>query len=229
MVKFLTKGLDESGKKEGILKRLKSIEDQSKITEEKKDNRLDIKSVGYAVDERLSQEVKNILDKLNNQEKLINYKKLDFKRDAKLGFYFSDYRSPKELFKAISYRNLSIEEGERLQDKFSTTFNELGEYDPRNPKYKESKIKLLPNAKNFDDGRKMIPSAFKDKIFPIFPDTSPPSEDFDEDFDKDREYSPDSDEDYIPKMDRSQDKTFDFSNNDLDDLLINIENELIMM
>ena len=32
------KGLDESDKKEGLFKRLKSIEDQSKITEEKKDN-----------------------------------------------------------------------------------------------------------------------------------------------------------------------------------------------
>ena len=84
------KGLDEGEEKEGLLKRLKNIEDQSKVTEENRDNQLSIKSIDYTVREELSQEAKNILDKFNNQEKLLNYKKIDFKRDVNLGFYFSD-------------------------------------------------------------------------------------------------------------------------------------------
>ena len=47
--KVFNKGLDESNKKEGLLKRLKNIEDQPKITKENKDNQLNIKSVGYTV------------------------------------------------------------------------------------------------------------------------------------------------------------------------------------
>ena len=42
-----SKGLDEGEEKEGLLKRLKNIEDQSKITEENKDNQLSIKSIDY--------------------------------------------------------------------------------------------------------------------------------------------------------------------------------------
>ena len=93
LVQVFNKGLDESDKKEGILKRLKNIEDQ-----------LDIKPIGYTVGERFSQGAKNILDKLSNQEKLINYKKLDFKGSSNTEYYFGDYRSLKELFKAIYYK-----------------------------------------------------------------------------------------------------------------------------
>ena len=46
--KVFNKGLDESDKKEGLLKRLKNIEDQSKITKENKNSQLNIKSIGVA-------------------------------------------------------------------------------------------------------------------------------------------------------------------------------------
>ena len=79
------KGLDESDKKEGLLKRLKNIEDKSeeqlKVIENKKDNQLGIKSSTNVLDEELSQEAKNMLTKLSNQEKIINYKKFSCKRD----------------------------------------------------------------------------------------------------------------------------------------------------
>ena len=44
-----------------------------------KSNQLGVKSIGYTVKEELSQEAKNMLEKLNNQEKLINYRKLNFR------------------------------------------------------------------------------------------------------------------------------------------------------
>ena len=44
-----------------------------------------------------------MLTKLYNQEKIINYEKLSFKRDKNLEFDFSDYRSLKEIhYKKIS-------------------------------------------------------------------------------------------------------------------------------
>ena len=55
------------------MKRLKNIEDkcgeQLKIIENKKDNQLGIKSVTHMRGEELSQEAKNVLVRLSNQEK----------------------------------------------------------------------------------------------------------------------------------------------------------------
>ena len=101
--KIFNKGLDESNKKEGLLKRLKNIEDknkeQLKMIGNKENKQLCIKSVSDKSDEELPQEAKNVITKLNNQEKSINYKKLSFKREKKLEFDFRDYSSLKELFK----------------------------------------------------------------------------------------------------------------------------------
>ena len=130
---------------------------------------MSIKSIGYAVKEELSQEVKNILEKPNNQEKLINYKKLSFTGGNNIDYDFSEYKSLKELFKAIYYRNVNTREAERIQKEFNATINALNKYRPKKDKYSGGRKKLLINAKNFYDGRKMIINAFKNKIFPMTP------------------------------------------------------------
>ena len=146
--KVFNKGLDQSDKKEELLKRLKNIEDKSgeQINMIKnKNNQSGIKLVTYMLDEELSQEAQNVLIKLNNQEKIIDYKKLDFRRDKDLKFEFSDYRSLEELIKAIYYRNISIDRAERTQD--DALLNALEKYKPRNPGYIEKRKNLLSNAK----------------------------------------------------------------------------------
>ena len=60
-----------------------------------KKNQLGIKPVLNTFDEELSQEAKNVLITLNNQEKSINYKELNFRRDRGLHFDFRDYKSLK--------------------------------------------------------------------------------------------------------------------------------------
>ena len=58
------------------MKRLKNIEDkneeQLKMTENKKDNQLGIKSATDIIDEKVSPEAKNILAMLTNQENKLN-------------------------------------------------------------------------------------------------------------------------------------------------------------
>ena len=67
------KGLDTSEKQVVLLSRLKNIEDKTdRQLEENKDNQLGVKYIGYTAKEELSQEAKDMLEKLNNQEKLIN-------------------------------------------------------------------------------------------------------------------------------------------------------------
>ena len=51
------KGLNVDEKNERLLKRLKNIEDQAK-TDNKEDNQLGVKFIGYTVKEELSQEAK---------------------------------------------------------------------------------------------------------------------------------------------------------------------------
>ena len=82
-----------------------------------------------------------MLTKLSNQEKIINYKKLSFKRARDLDFDFRDYRSLKELFKGIHYKNCSIDKAKRIQDEHEAQLAVLERYNPRNSDYvKEKKI-----------------------------------------------------------------------------------------
>ena len=77
-----------------MLKRLKNIEDKTdEQLNEKKDSQLGIKSISYIVKEELSEEARNILRKLNNQEKLINYRKLYLKGGNNSEYDFTDYSS----------------------------------------------------------------------------------------------------------------------------------------
>ena len=78
--KVFNKGLKKEDKIEEILKRLKNIEDknekQLKMVENKDSKQLGIKSVTNIFDKEPSQEAKNMLIKLNVQEKSIYYKML---------------------------------------------------------------------------------------------------------------------------------------------------------
>ena len=132
-------------------------------------------------DEKLSQEAKNVLPNLSNQERIIEYKKLSFKRDKNLNFDFRDYRSLKELFKAIYYRNLSIDKAERIQDEYEAQFAALEKYKRKNSYYVTARKNLLINAKKFYDGSGMIINAIKDKIFPLNSEDVFENEDEDED------------------------------------------------
>ena len=164
------KGLKTDEKQEGLLKRFKNIEDKTdKQLNKNKDSQLGIKSIGYTIKEELSQEAKNMLEKLNNQEKLINYKKLYFKGGNNLDYDFSEYRSLKEIFKAIYYRNIRIEKAERIQDEFNGVYGALDKYKPKKEPYIEKRRKLLINTDNFYKGREIIIDAFKNKIFPMVP------------------------------------------------------------
>ena len=117
------------------------------------------------LDKELSKEAKKVLARLSNQENIIEYKKLDFRRDKDFGFSY--YRSLKELFKAIYYRNFSIDNSERIQGEYEATLTALEKYRPRNPDYPKARENLLINAKNLYDWRQVIIDAFKNKIFPF--------------------------------------------------------------
>ena len=81
--------------------------------EENKDNQLGIKSIGYTIRQEFSLETKNIYEKLINQEKLINYQKLNFIGGNKVEYDFSDFSPLRELFRKIYYGEILIPGAER--------------------------------------------------------------------------------------------------------------------
>ena len=127
-----------------------------------------MKSIDYTVKQELSQEAKNMLEKFNNQEKLINYKKLNFKGGSNVDYDFSNFISLRELFRVIYYGEIIIPAVEREQGEFDYSLRALKEYNPRKvSKYKKLKDDLVINAQNFYDGREMVINAFEDKICPL--------------------------------------------------------------
>ena len=131
------------------------------MIENKKDNQLGRKSATDIIGEKLSPKAKNVLAKLDNQEKLIKHKLLYFKASNTNESDFRDYSFLKELFKQIYYRNFKIEDAERKQDEFMAVYNALEKYNPKKPDYVTARKNLLINAQNFYDGREMIINVFK--------------------------------------------------------------------
>ena len=79
------KGLEKDQKQVGLLKRIKNIEDKTdNRLKEDKDNQSGIKSIDYTVKAELSQEAKNILEKLIIKKNLLITKNFVLKEEITL-------------------------------------------------------------------------------------------------------------------------------------------------
>ena len=149
------------------MKRLRNIKDtkeeQLKAIKNEAEN---IKEVTDFVKEPLSSESIALINEIRSIQKNVDYRKLIFTGVNGFTHDFSDYKTFKELFRNIYYRNMSINEAERRQDKFDAVLNVLSRHSPRDGKYIKAKIELLDNAKNFYKGREKISEqGFKNGIF----------------------------------------------------------------
>ena len=169
--RIFNKGLSEEGKKEGILKRLKTIEDKNKKLLEVKDKtKENIKEVTHFLDQPLSFEAKALIVEIRVIQKDVDYRKLKISGGNNVDYDFSDYKTFKELFRDRYYKETTIDDVERKQDEFSAVIVALKNYVPRNNKYVEAKNKLLNNVNNFYKGREKIIEGFKNEIFPFYYD-----------------------------------------------------------
>ena len=124
--KIFNKGLSEEDKKEGLLKRLKKIEDKNKKPLEVKNKANEnIKEVTDFVDQPLSFEAKELINEIKNIQKNVDYRKLKIRGGNNTDYDFSDYRTFKELFRDFYYRTITIDEVESKQEEFSVVINAL--------------------------------------------------------------------------------------------------------
>ena len=107
-----------------------------------------------------------MLEKLNNQEKLIDYRKLNYKGGNNVDYDFSSFRPLRELFRVIYYGEILIPATEREQDEFDDMLEELQIYKPtKDSKHKQRKDDLFINPQNFYDGREILLMHLKIKYF----------------------------------------------------------------
>ena len=167
--RIFNKGLNkDEDKKEGLLKRLKNIEDKNeKPLEVKNKANENIKEVTDFVDQPLSFEAKELINEIKTIQKNVDYRKLKIKGGNNVDYDFSDYKTFKELFRDLYYKETTIDEVERKQDEFNGVIDALKNYTPRDNKYVKAKNKLLNNVKKFYEGREKIIEGFKNEVFPF--------------------------------------------------------------
>ena len=124
-----------------------------------------IKEVNDFVEERLSLEAKGLIEEIKIIQKDVDYRKLKIAGGNKNTYDFSDYKTFKELFRDLYYRNMTIDEAERKQNEFHGVLGALSEYSAKERMYTKTKNKLLNNENNFYKGREKIIEGFKNRIF----------------------------------------------------------------
>ena len=169
--KVFNKGLSKDDNKEGILKRLKNIEDKSeKPLKMKNKAEENIKEVTDFVDQPLSLEAKELINEIKDIQKNVDYGKLKIRGGNNVDYDFSDYKTFKELFRDLYYKKIIMDDAESKQDEINGVMGALKAYAPRNNRYVEAKTKLVNNVENFHIGREKIIKGFENKIFPLLYD-----------------------------------------------------------
>ena len=167
--KIFNKGLSEDDKKEGFFKRLKNIEDENeKLLEVKNKANENINEVTDFVNQPLSFEAKELIEEIKNIQKDVDYRKLKIRGGNNVDYDFSDYKTFKELFRDLYYKQTTIDYVERKQDEITGVMGALKAYAPRDNKYVEAKNKLVNNVENFYKGREKIIEGFKNGVFPFY-------------------------------------------------------------
>ena len=135
MGKFFNKGLEEEDKKEGLLKRLKNIEDkneqQLKIIKSKTEN---IKEVTDFAEETLSPKARDLVEEIKIIQKDVDYKKLKTTGDNNVTYDFSNCKTFNELFNDLYLEKMTINEAQMKQDELNSVLAVLSNYTPRNKK-----------------------------------------------------------------------------------------------
>ena len=153
--KIFNKGLSEEDKKEGLLKKLKNIEDKNEQLKIKNKTE-NVKEVTDFIKEPLSQEAIDLIKEIKTIEKNVNYKKLSFTGGNKVAYDFRDFKTFSDLFSNLRFKKMSIDDAEMMQNEFNSKLNDLRKYSAREQEYIEAKNNLLKNVNNFYKGRKII-------------------------------------------------------------------------
>ena len=135
---FFNKGLNEEGKKEELLKRLKNIKDKYEGQLKAIKGKTDIKSQIDLFSEDFSSEAVALLKEIKDIGDNVDNDKLLFTGGNKKDYSFKNVKTLEKLIK-IYNGNMTIDKVEIKQNEFSQKIDELRAYPARGSKYIELK------------------------------------------------------------------------------------------
>ena len=95
---------EEKDKKEGLLKRLKNIEDKNKqLPKTTKNKTENINETTDFIEESLSQEAQALIEEIRTIQKNVDYRKLTIRGDNNITYDFSDFKTFNKLFRDIRF------------------------------------------------------------------------------------------------------------------------------
>ena len=126
--KIFNKGLSEDDKKEGILKKLKNIEDKNEQLLKIKNKTENVKEITDYFKEPLNVEVKTLTEEIRTIEKNVDYRKLKITGGDNVTYDFSNYKTFNKLFNDLRFNKMTIDGAEIKQDEFNSTLAVLSNY-----------------------------------------------------------------------------------------------------
>ena len=126
--KIFNKGLSEEDKKEGLLKKLKNIEDKNEQLLKIKNKTENIKEVTDFVEESFSLEAKALTEEIRTIQKDVDYRKLIIRGGNNFTYDFSNYKTFNELFRDLYYKKKTINDAEMKQNEINSIVGALNNY-----------------------------------------------------------------------------------------------------
>ena len=115
--KIFHKGLSEDDNKEGLLKRLKNIENKNEeLLKIKKNKTKNIKEITDFFEKPLSTEAMALFEEIKTIEKNVDYRKLKIIGGNSVMYDFSDFKTFNDLFEDLRFEKMSIDDAEIKQN-----------------------------------------------------------------------------------------------------------------
>ena len=109
-----------------------------------------------------------VFNKIRDQDEIIDYSRLNFIGSSnKYTFNFENFMSLRNLAENIYNGNVSLDAAKKKQRRMENMLENFIHYNPVKNVYKNQKINILLNAKEFYKGRKEVIIAFEENIFPL--------------------------------------------------------------
>ena len=162
--RVFNRGLKNEVKKEGLVKRVKNIEDKKEEVLKAIKDKTEIKLKIDLFDEDLTPEAIVLIKETKSIEENVDYEKLSFTGGNNKVYSLDSFKIFQKLTKDIRNKNMIIDEAEIKQNKFAEKLDELRTYPARRSKYIDLKEIVSKNVKNCYDGWEKIVYGFKDGI-----------------------------------------------------------------
>ena len=108
-----------------------------------------------------------LIKEIESLEDNVDYEKLFFTGDNKKVYGLDSFKTLEKLIKEILSKNMTVDEAETKQTKYTEKLDELRAYPGRGSKYISLKESVSKIVKNIYDGWEKIVYGFKNEILPL--------------------------------------------------------------